>query len=114
MENKHSEVDRFLRIITIGAWIPAFPFLLAHGIVTNLICPVLGIIPMTFSAITGIVHLSGGAKYRGANILVDLFCGTFLIGILIPGWCLLSGGWRWNAGEVMVGTYGTVPMMINL
>ncbi|KAF2162725.1 hypothetical protein M409DRAFT_26962 [Zasmidium cellare ATCC 36951] len=111
--NNTNDVNRFLRMITIACWVPAFPFLLAHGIVTNLICPVLGIVPMTFSAITALVHLAGGAKHRIPNIVVDLFCATFLIAVLIPGWILLRGDWRSNTGEVMVGTYGTVPMMIN-
>ncbi|KAK4494846.1 hypothetical protein PRZ48_014202 [Zasmidium cellare] len=111
--NNANEVNRFLRIVTIGCWVPAFPFLLAHGIVTNTVCPVLGIVPMTFSAITALVHLTGGAKHRIPNIVVDLFCGTFLIGVLIPSWIMLSDGWRGDRGVVMVGTYGTVPMMIN-
>ena len=36
--------DRVLRIINIWLWIPAFPFLLAHGIVSGMLCPVLGIV----------------------------------------------------------------------
>ncbi|KAK4617951.1 uncharacterized protein CLAFUR5_11538 [Fulvia fulva] len=57
-----SDSDRMLRNVTIWMWLPAFPFLLAHGIMTNQLRPVLGIIPVTFSAISGLVHVSGRAS----------------------------------------------------
>ena len=97
-------------------WIPAFGFVLGHGIATGELCPVLGIVPMTLSLLISVVHIAGKARHRGANIFVDLFAAVFLIGILIPSWILLSegNGWRSSHGAVMAGTYGTVPMMINL
>lgn len=49
------KVDRSLRMITIATWLPSFPFLLAHGIITSTFCPVLGIVPMTVSALFGYV-----------------------------------------------------------
>lgn len=109
-----SDSDRMLRNVTIWMWLPAFPFLLAHGIMTNQLRPVLGIIPVTFSAISGLVHVSGRARYRPANI----FTAMFLLGIMIPGWVFMASNNCWHCTDEVnssiVGTYGTVPMIINL
>lgn len=116
--------DHTLRLLTIIAWVPAFALLLPHGIITETLCPVLGIIPMTFSALTGLVHLVGKAKYRAGNIVMDLFCACFLLSILIPGWVFMAGDssymrysryWGYNVAPLtMVGTYGMVPMVMSL
>lgn len=115
--------DRNLRLLTIVGWIPAVAFLLPHGIITEMMCPVLGIIPMTFSALAGLAHLAGKAKSRAGNIVLDLFCACFLISILIPGWLFIASQedlnyyyarWYNVAGMAMLGTYGMVPMIINL
>jgi len=104
-----------LRLVTVLGWIPAFALLLPYKISGGSpIVPTLGIVPITFSALVGLVHLAGKAKYRYANIFLDLFCAAFLIGILIPGWILMADGWEASAGLTMLGTYGTIPLMVNL
>ncbi|KAK1058515.1 hypothetical protein LTR74_013319 [Friedmanniomyces endolithicus] len=116
---KHHTPSHPLRLLTLLLWIPAFAFLLPYGIITEEICPTLAIAPMTFSAATATVHLAGKAKSRPANILLDLFVALFLLGALIPGWVLMASahgryGWRgWPMGTTMVGTYGTVPVMVS-
>ncbi|KAK5133711.1 hypothetical protein LTR08_007465 [Meristemomyces frigidus] len=68
MEHK---VDHGLRLVTIFTWIPAFALLLAHGNITGRAMPATGIVPMTFSAIIGIVHIAGKATSRTGNCLMD-------------------------------------------
>ncbi|KAK0939515.1 hypothetical protein LTR29_008884 [Friedmanniomyces endolithicus] len=116
---KHHTPSHPLRLLTLLLWIPAFAFLLPYGILTEEICPTLAIAPMTFSAALATLHLAGKAKSRPANILADLFLGLFLLGALIPGWVSMASvhgryGWRgWQMGTTMVGTYGTVPVMVS-
>ncbi|KAK5121808.1 hypothetical protein LTR85_004683 [Meristemomyces frigidus] len=108
---------RVFRIITILAFAPTVAFVLPHGIGTHMLCPALGILPMAISACVGLVHVLGKAKFRAVSIAMDIFCACFLIGVLIPSWVFIASGGSWwygvNAGLVMVGTYGTVPMMVN-
>ena len=110
--------DRALRLASIFAWIPAFALLLPHRINTGRVLPVLGIAPITFSAVTGIFHVAGRAKSRTAYRLMDLFCASFLISVLIPSFVALAeynnyGRWC-MAGIIMLGSYGTVPLMMSL
>jgi len=108
--------DRPLRLLTILAWIPAFALALPHGIETHLLCPAIGVLPMTFSVCIGIIHLAGKSKSRGINLAMDLFCALFLIAVLIPSWIFLADHIRrlTSVGKTMMGTYATVPMMLNL
>ncbi|EME40448.1 hypothetical protein DOTSEDRAFT_46827 [Dothistroma septosporum NZE10] len=103
--------DRLLRQITIYTLLPSVPFLLAHGIMTHILCPVLGIIPMTISAVSGIWHVWGGTPSRAVSGFVDVFVAGFLLGILFPGWIFMVGNGA--AVEVILGTYGTVGMIGN-
>lgn len=77
---------------------------------------------MTFSAFIGLVHLAGLVKAKALNIATDLFCACFLFAVLVPSWLVLTrqdyfdkyapmGYVRRNA---VLGTYATMPMMINL
>ncbi|TKA83636.1 hypothetical protein B0A55_00472 [Friedmanniomyces simplex] len=114
---KHRSPDHTVRLLTLLLWIPAFSFLLPYGVISHNICPTLAIAPMTFSAVTAIIHLAGKAKSRTTNIVTDLFIALFLLGTLIPGWVMMAAGngrhyWRSNAtGTTMVGTYGTAFAM---
>ncbi|KAK0274453.1 hypothetical protein LTR35_011607 [Friedmanniomyces endolithicus] len=116
---KHHTPSHPIRLLTLLLWIPAFAFLLPYGIITEEICPTLAIAPMTFSAAIATLHLAGKAKSRPANILLDLFVALFLLGALIPGWVSMASehgryGWRGlPMGTTMVGTYGTVPVMVS-
>ncbi|KAK5130582.1 hypothetical protein LTR08_001901 [Meristemomyces frigidus] len=108
---RRSTTDHPFRLLTVLAWIPAFALSLPHGVRGHLF-PALGILPMTFSACTGLVHLANQAKSRGVNIAMDVFCACFLIAILVPSWITLSSGWE-DSGVTVLGTYGTAPMMMN-
>ncbi|EME47054.1 hypothetical protein DOTSEDRAFT_69135 [Dothistroma septosporum NZE10] len=111
-----SPLDRSLRFQCLLLWIPAFAFLLPHGIETEQLAPVLGIIPMTISLLASIAHLSGRAQTRSTNISLDVLIAASLIFILIPGWVMMAEGACWkctNIRTVMVGTYGTAAMMLN-
>lgn len=117
MEHRdHSPSAHLLRLITILAWIPAFALGLPHGLTAHSPpCPAIGIIPMSISACLGITHLAKKTKYRSANIAMDLFCACFLISVLIPSWIFLT--WRdlsMDGRLRVLGTYATVPMMLNL
>ncbi|KAI5363031.1 hypothetical protein Slin14017_G067120 [Septoria linicola] len=109
---KLSDSDRILRIITIILFLPSLPFLLVHGIRTAHIFPVLGLVPLFLSSCMGALHLSGKARLRGFNILLDLFIAVFMMAMLIPGWIYLAhNGWYSDSGIVMCGTYGTTGVM---
>ncbi|KAK3654554.1 hypothetical protein LTR56_003200 [Elasticomyces elasticus] len=109
--------DHNVRLLTLVLWIPAFSFLLPYGIIAHKICPSLGIAPMTISALIAVMHIYGMAKSRIVNFIFDIFVALFLLGTLIPGWITLADGNSWvnytNTGDTMVGTYGTVPLMVN-
>ncbi|KAI1088638.1 hypothetical protein F5B19DRAFT_413048 [Rostrohypoxylon terebratum] len=49
---------RPLRITTVATFLPAFPLLLAHGVVSNSPAPAVGLVPLAVSASTGIFLLS--------------------------------------------------------
>ncbi|KAK4543536.1 hypothetical protein LTR36_005431 [Oleoguttula mirabilis] len=113
MENN---TDRGFRLFTIFAMAPAFALLLPYGMNSEgTICPTIGLVPMAFSACTGVVHVMGKAKSRAGNTVMDLFCACFLISILMPGWIDMAARdfSRNHNGVTMLGTYGTVPMMFN-
>jgi len=112
--------DRTLRLVTVLGWPFAFALLLPYGITAAQVCLPLGLLPMSFSACAGLVHLSGKAKSAVGNAITDLFCALFLVAILIPSWVFLQqgkiGNW-WGSvdpGLTMLGTYGSVPLMLNL
>ncbi|KAI2472357.1 hypothetical protein F4781DRAFT_12660 [Annulohypoxylon bovei var. microspora] len=49
---------RSLRIATAATFLPAFPLLLAHGVVSSSPAPAVGLVPLAFSASTSIFLLS--------------------------------------------------------
>nr|POE71841.1 hypothetical protein CFP56_11717 [Quercus suber] len=116
MENSAalSKGDRTLRQILMVTWIPAFAFLLAHGIISGKVVPVLSIIPMTFSVVTSAIYLLSH-KTHSSNLaaFADTFIVAFLVGTLAPGWVMLSD-WRSDPSTIIVGTYGTAPCLVNL
>lgn len=107
--------NRLLRAITALMWIPGFALLLPHGVTTTRLLPCLGIIPLTISALTGLVHLTGRVvNLRLSNLLMDLFCGGFLLSILIATWCDREAYWYEKSSKLMLGAYATVPMLVQL
>lgn len=112
----------FLRKSTVFSFAPAFILCIIHGIVAEMAVPALGLIPMFFSSLLGAFLMYrdqisfGGSPITltRANILfADLALGTGLLLILILSWIFVPG-WRSDGGQVMVGTYATVPLMLNL
>ena len=118
-----SPEDRVLRLLTIWSWVPAMGFLLPHGIITHNVVPALALIPMTMSLLCGLVHLFKCAGHPSASFaFTDVFVACFLVATGTPGLVKIKhDDYRWTAWSqydryalVMVGTYGTVPLMLNL
>ena len=53
---------RSLRITTAATFLPAFPLLLAHGVVSSSPAPAVGLVPLAVSASTSIFLLSRAAR----------------------------------------------------
>ena len=111
----------FLRKVTIFAFPPAFILCLIHGIIAEVAVPALGLIPMFASAVLGAFLMYrdkisfGGSPVsltRAQVCLADFGLGVALIGILIPSWIIVPQSYP--RGKVMLGTYATVPLMMNL
>ncbi|KAI6811411.1 hypothetical protein KC332_g12045 [Hortaea werneckii] len=108
---------RTLRSILPIVWPIGFALLLAHGTTQAVLLPVLGIIPMTFSSLTGLIHIRGKLDGFGlTTIFLDFFCAVFLFALLMPSWLVIARdyGYRYGAGTIMLATYGTVPLMVQL
>ncbi|CZT20545.1 uncharacterized protein RCC_06403 [Ramularia collo-cygni] len=113
-----SDSDRTLRVLNAWLWIPAFALTLAYGITANEVVLPLGIIPMSFSAISTLIHLNPPSANPANRILTvrgglsafsDFLIASFLLGLLIPSWILCADGYR---SSMMLGAYATVPLMI--
>ncbi|KAI7156106.1 hypothetical protein KC349_g6478 [Hortaea werneckii] len=112
-----SPPTRTLRTILPIVWPIGFALLLAHGATQAVLLPVLGIIPMTLSSLTGLIHLRGILDgSRLTTLLLDFFCAAFLFALLMPSWLVIAhryGHW-YGAGTIMLAAYGTVPLMVQL
>lgn len=108
---------RTLRSILTIVWPIGFALLLAHGATQAVLLPVLGIIPMSFSSLTGLIHIRGKLDgFQLTTLLLDFFCAAFLFALLMPSWLVIARdyGYRYGAGTNMLATYGTVPLMVQL
>ncbi|KAI6870413.1 hypothetical protein KC338_g3074 [Hortaea werneckii] len=108
---------RTLRSILPIVWPIGFALLFAHGTTQAILLPVLGIIPMTLSSLTGLIHVRGKLDaFRLTTLLLDFFCAAFLFALLMPSWLVIARdyGYRYGAGTIMLATYGTVPLMVQL
>jgi hypothetical protein len=111
-----SSSNKPLRILTILSWIPTFAFSLPHNMNDPvMVLPVIGIIPMTLSACSGILHLTGRKPpSRGISVAIDLFVGCFLLAVFVASCDMLAGtGHAVAADQVVLGTLGAAPMMLN-
>jgi len=112
------EAERNLRRITAISFIPAFPMLLAGAIITSGVNIGMGILPLVWSSISGIFHLSHyGSDKSSRNPAVtgciDAFIGCTYLAILIPFWCLEPNRlWR-HTNHMMLETYGSTFLMLN-
>ena len=118
-----TEVLTMLRKITIIAFPPGFILNLIHGIVSHKAFPALGLIPLAGSALLGASLLyRNKISYGGspislspANILmIDFALAVLFLIFLIFSWVIVPGHDWSDPSEVMLGTYGTVPLMGNL
>lgn len=127
---KQRIADRPWRLITIAAWVPTLALLLAHGLVSHLVSPALGIIPSTFSLIIGIICVMGWIKPRGKPILyLDIFTIIMIVAFLIAGLiCLSYDRADWQGGNyythlsgsallvqrTILGMFGLFGLMVDL
>jgi hypothetical protein len=112
-----SSSSKPLRILTILSWIPMFALSLPHNMNNPvMILPALGILPMTLSACSGILHLTGRKPpSRGISVAIDFFVGCFLLAVFVASCDMLAGtGHAVAADQVVLGTLGAAPMMVNM
>ena len=116
------QLTLFLRKTTVFTFPPAFILCIIHGIVAECAVPALGLIPLFASAILGTFLMYrdkiafGGSPVsltRAHVCLADFGIGFALMAILIPSWIVVPQTYG-NRGDIMLGTYATVPLMVNL
>lgn len=138
MAHQHSQghpKDRSLRIATILAFLPTVGLLLPYGIISARPLPTVGIAAMFFSATFSTLVLGGKFQSSRAKAWIDLFLAISILALLIPryvqlyllcpveyrmliiprSWIFLSRphySWKTD-GRVVLGTYGTMPMILN-
>ncbi|KAK6836074.1 hypothetical protein PG990_013566 [Apiospora arundinis] len=115
-------VSRFLRRIAIVQYGIAWILLLAHGIAAGWAFPALGLIPLTASFLVSglLLHrdalAAGGSPVQSLSPQNVMWCDLFIAGLqlllLIFSWVELSEK-RYEASMVILGTYGTVFMMVD-
>jgi hypothetical protein len=110
-----SSLDRILRTTTIVTFLLAFAFLLPYGVASHSVLPAIGLVPAFISAILSPLALNTSTRWRSFILCMDAFIGIFLIAILVPYWLLTAGSMYWlSNGSIMLGTYGSMPLMIDL
>lgn len=129
---------RWLRFNTVLAFLPAFALLLPYGFISARPLPSAGIAAMFFSAAFSTLVLGGGVRFPGLRACCDPLLAASLIAILVPryvgsvcpfngycrilnqasSWIFLSirhdSWWRKSERLVILATYGTTPMLLNL
>lgn len=109
-----SPSDRVLRWISVLSLVPALAFMIPYGRFSHQAgITVLVMIPLGFSSLTGLFHLSKQVDVKSVTIFLDLFMASALLGTLIPACIFLSDSWGWR-DMVILGSYGTMLMMVNL
>lgn len=117
--------DKGLRWITLANVFIGIIMLIPAGALSQELYPALGLAFLGPSAFLALYILYVQRKYPrvtlppGFVVCLDFVFALGLLGSLIAGWVLLAqGGSRWwrnsSTGVTMLGTYGTVPMMISL
>lgn len=111
-----------LRKITIASFPFAFTLLLIHGIITNRSFPALDILPLAASALLSVLILRRdllaalGSPIQAlseSNIFAaDLALLVFDLIFLLISWATIRD--PWDRGQIVLGTYGTVPLMLDL
>jgi len=137
-----ADQHRAPRIVATCAFVPAVALLLPCGIISALPLPVVGIAPMFFSSAFSFLKINGTPLSPKTTFFIDLLIAMFLISVLLPrfvglslqfslislsswiakkyffsSWISMSEGRLTDLerdGLLMLGTYGTMPMMVNL
>jgi hypothetical protein len=113
-------VTLFLRKATVFVYPPAFILCLVHGIVAECAVPALGLIPLFFSSLLGAFLMYrdkiafGGSPIsltRAQICTSDLAIAGSLLLILILSWIIMPNDY--SHARVVLGTYATVPLMMN-
>ncbi|PSN63777.1 hypothetical protein BS50DRAFT_679007 [Corynespora cassiicola Philippines] len=123
---------RVLRKIMAWAMLPAFPMIVAAGVVFHSVTSIVCIAPLSASLFTSLLWLytrrsdeSDGDRLRRSWVwpLVDLASCLFYIGVLIPFWVIeprRNGGWRHyyqrgvDATGIMMETYMSCFLILNM
>ena len=75
--------DRTLRIVTIAAMAPAFPLLLAAGVLTGRALPALGLVPMAMSLAVSLAALTSKKSSIRTKPTADLIVAASLAFIMV-------------------------------
>lgn len=114
--------ERTLRIITILTFPPALIMLLVHGILAEAPVPALALIPLAASMLLGLHHIQpGSVTGAGSGIslteahvaMVDSLVGITLFVFCILSWIFVPQDRYCDGGLVMLGTYGSVWIMLD-
>lgn len=119
-----SSVSVFLRRIALVQYPFAWILLLAHGISAEKVVPALGLLPLTASfLLSGLLLHRDALAAAGSPIQLlsprNVMCCDFAIAwlqlpLLIFSWISLTdGGYRYDTSQTILGTYGTVFMMVD-
>lgn len=125
-----------LRIVAVTSFIPAFPLLLAHGIISSSPVPATGLVPLAFSAGASLFILlrpkkptssdrdeeappqdaeaqesSNDAAHPIVLFVVDLILAAALLTVLVFSWLKSA---QFNGQQATLAAYGTIPLLLNL
>lgn len=119
MQSNPSLTLQPLRTLTIVSFAPGVTLTLIYSIVTHSAFPAVSVIPLFGSAILGLALLHpntisyGGSaiSFSPINVLaLDFSIAVLNLIFLIYAWITVPGR---RGGQVMLGTYSTVPQMLN-
>lgn len=109
-----------LRVLTTLSFISAFPLCIAHGVLSHLVVPAVGLVPLAVSAIGSVVlirslpddtgALDGKAPHPVAIFIYDVLMAAALMVVLVFTWITKEG----TPGLSMLAAYATIPLLFNL
>ncbi|KAK5162788.1 uncharacterized protein LTR77_011160 [Saxophila tyrrhenica] len=113
--------QRTLRLINLITFPPAFIMLLLHGILRGGSFPALALIPLAISALLALYLLNPNAVTAGGSSItlaeghvavLDFALGVWLFVMCVCCWVEVPKN-RYDGPQVMLGTYGSVWVMVN-
>ncbi|KAJ9639357.1 hypothetical protein H2199_006390 [Coniosporium tulheliwenetii] len=123
--NNHHDIDIILRKTAIVDFAIGFILLIIHGPAADQGFPAIGLIPLAGSALLSYlllckdkhvghiiqINIEGSLKSRYITITDAVTAFTLLL-VLICSWAALGRRWQ-DSGLIILGTYGTVLIMIS-